>query len=466
MQVGEDAELSTSLFTEQVDGNSIQVDEKILYSGKSYYWNVDGLNENGESLAGPSKSALIVMPSTDNIPLISPIEKVEVDNLNPLLKWGSLLGTSSYTIKLSKDSGFESNLIEEIVSGTDYAIPESNRLQNSTAYFWQAEGATEEKVVTSSLGNFTTPTSASLTIQKLEDEESISISNPIFSWDAVEGVSSYSIRFADNSDFSDSREFKTGAASFEYPGTPSLEFGVPYFWQVSPLNNEGSAIGGWTSARSFTINAAFIVQLELPATGEAVAISNPTFKWGAIEGISKYEIQVSSGEDFSELLWSSAEIVENSTVYPGSGAEPLGYGQIYYWHVRTMGEAGPLGNFSSPFSFELSGDNKVKLEGPLNEESESLTPYFSWIAVRSVIMYTLNLASDASMATLIYSTDSKEVFFQYPGEAPPLGNGTTYYWNVIAKDENGSPIGDASNVGSFKTPAGFIEIEFIYGSGK
>ena len=174
-------------------------------------------------------------------------------------------------------------------------------------------------------------------------------------------MSSYSIRFADNSDFSDTWEFKTGAASFEYPGTPSLEFEVPHFWQISPLNNEGSAIGGWTSARSFTIIAAFIVQLELPATGEAVAVSNPTFKWGAIEGVSNYEIQVSSGEDFSELLWSSAEIVENSTVYPGSGAEPLGYGQIYYWHVRTMGEAGPLGNFSSPFSFELSGENKVKL---------------------------------------------------------------------------------------------------------
>ena len=97
-------------------------------------------------------------------------------------------------------SGFESNLIEEIVSGTDYVIPESNRLQNSTAYFWQAEGATEEKIVTSSPGNFTTLTSASLTIQKLENGESISISNPLFSWDAVEGVSSYSIRFSDKSE--------------------------------------------------------------------------------------------------------------------------------------------------------------------------------------------------------------------------------------------------------------------------
>ena len=70
------------------------------------------------------------------------------------------------------------------------------------------------------------------------------------------------------------------------------------------------------------------------------------------------------------------------------------------------------------------------------------------------------------MAQLVTEKDSKEVFYQYPEEAPPLGNGITYYWNVIAKDENGSPIGDVSNVGSFKMPAGFIEIEFIYGSGK
>ena len=66
------------------------------------------------------------------------------------------------------------------------------------------------------------------------------------------------------------------------------------------------------------------------------------------------------------------------------------------------------------------------------------------------------------ISTLIFSTDAKEVFFQYPKDAPPLNNGTTYYWNVVAKDGNGSPVGDVSDIGSYKTPAGFIEIEFIH----
>ena len=68
------------------------------------------------------------MPSSDNIPLISPVENVEVDNLYPVLKWGSLLGTSSYTFRVSKDPGFESIIIDEIISGTEFIIPESNRL--------------------------------------------------------------------------------------------------------------------------------------------------------------------------------------------------------------------------------------------------------------------------------------------------------------------------------------------------
>ena len=209
---------------------------------------------------------------------------------------------------------------------------------------------------------------------------------------------------------------------------------------------------------------AFIVELELPGNGETATTSKPVFQWGLIEGVSRYEIQVSKIEDFSEILWTSAEIVENSTTYPGSGAEQLSYGQAYFWRVRALGESAPLGNFSSPFSFDLSGENIVKLEGPLAEESETLFPYFSWISVNGASGYTLTLASDETISTIIYSTEATEVFIQYPQGAPPLNNGITYYWNVIAKDENGSPIGDISDTGSFSTPAGSIEVEFMFGT--
>ena len=116
------------------------------------------------------------------------------------------------------------------------------------------------------------------------------------------------------------------------------------------------------------------------------------------------------------------------------------------------------------FSFDLSGENKVVLEGPLSEESETLLPYFSWETVNGASGYTLTLASDESISTIIYTSDLSEVFLQYPDAAPPLSNGITYYWNVLAKDENGSSIGDISDVGSFITPTGTIEIEFIFGT--
>jgi hypothetical protein len=77
--------------------------------------------------------------------------------------------------------------------------------------------------------------------------------------------------------------------------------------------------------------------------------------------------------------------------------------------------------------------------------------------------YTLTLASDESISTIIYTVDATEVFLPYPEAAPPLDHGITYYWNIFAKDENGSPIGDISDVGSFNTPSGTIEIEFIFG---
>jgi hypothetical protein len=104
------------------------------------------------------------------------------------------------------------------------------------------------------------------------------------------------------------------------------------------------------------------------------------------------------------------------------------------------------------------------LEGPLAEESETLFPYFSWISVNGASEYTLTLASDETISTIIHSTKATEVFIQYPQGAPPLNNGIIYYWNVIAKDENGSPIGDISDPGSFSTPAGTIEVQFMFGT--
>ena len=44
---------------------------------------------------------------------------------------------------------FENMVINNIVSGNEATISEENRLNNSTTYFWQVEGATESAVIIS-----------------------------------------------------------------------------------------------------------------------------------------------------------------------------------------------------------------------------------------------------------------------------------------------------------------------------
>jgi len=465
VNVGLDSLLNNKIISEQVNDNSFPIEDGLLNPGTKYYWTVDGLDESGESLAGPSTLALILTPSSDDIiSLISPIGDAQVNNLNPVIKWGAVLGITSYILRVSTEPEFENLVIDNLISGNETTISDENRLNSSTTYYWQVEATTETDVIISDIESFVTPSSTELNIQKLNDEEVISVTNPTFSWEAVEGISAFSIRFSDTPDFSENWPFQIGTTNFQYPGEPPLNYNIPYYWQIIPLNNEGSPIGEWTEPRTFSINTQFIVELELPGNGEVATTSNPTFKWGIIEDAIKYEIQVSNVEDFSEIMWSTSEIINNSTEYPQSGAEPLNYDQSYYWRVRALGEESPLGDFSVPFSFSLSGENKVVLEGPLEETSESLSPYFSWFAVSGTSFYTLTLASDVSVSSIIYSTDVSEVFFQYSSSAPPLENGITLYWQVIAKDENGVSIGDASNVGSFSTPDGSLEIEFMFGN--
>ena len=91
---------------------------------------------------------------------------------------------------------------------------------------------------------------------------------------------------------------------------------------------------------------------------------------------------------------------------------------------------------------------------------------FSWSRIKGTDYYNIIIAADEGMSQLIFESNPNEEFYQYPAEAPPLNSGTKYYWNVIAKDANDSPLGDVSNTGSFSTPSGNIEIELIYEKSK
>ena len=110
---------------------------------------------------------------------------------------------NSYIILIATDPEFSTLVIDEIVSMTEFHIPEDKTLINGTTYYWQIEAATETIVVKSTVGIFSTPPEVEIKILSLENAADISIANPIFSWEGIEGISAYNIQFSQNSDFSE-----------------------------------------------------------------------------------------------------------------------------------------------------------------------------------------------------------------------------------------------------------------------
>ena len=109
-------------------------------------------------------------------------------------------------------------------------------------------------LVKSIKGIFSTPPQIEINILSLDDNENISITNPIFSWEGIEDISAYNIQFSQNSDFSESWLLVSGSNNFEYPSEPILEFNQLYYWRVCALNNEGDRISKWTNPRSFSLS--------------------------------------------------------------------------------------------------------------------------------------------------------------------------------------------------------------------
>jgi len=389
------------------------------------------------------------------------------DTVISSLKWSALTGAASYNVNVATDDNFESILFSETVQGTEKTIPEDFTLINATTYFWRVEAVNSDDAPIgdpSDIGSFSTPPTITLNIHALADGANISTTSPNFSWEAVEGVSTYLIQFAPNSDFSEFWEFQTGSSQFSYSeDAPPLEIDHTYFWRLRPLNNEGRSIGDWSETRSFTFTSAFIVQLESPGNGSTVITALPTFQWERIDAAAKYEILVSDNEDFNEIVWQSDNIVENSTQYPSSGAEPLDFDKTYYWKVRALGEESPLGDFSSVFSFQLSAEYIPQLTSPVNSETESLNPFFTWEDIANVHHYGIRISSNEEFSQIFHESDAGESQYEYPQTGvPPLDYETTYWWKVVALNETGIPMGDPSQMASFTTPSGEIVIDFYF----
>jgi photosystem II stability/assembly factor-like uncharacterized protein len=110
----------------------------------------------------------------------------------------------------------------------------------------------------------------------------------------------------------------------------SLDPGTTYYWQVRVCYG-APTLSKWSEERSFTtaMMAVPFANLCSPACGSQDIILTPNFAWGAVEGATGYEVQLSTTETFTVGVVKGKTMV-SAWVCPTT----LDYATTYYWRVR------------------------------------------------------------------------------------------------------------------------------------
>ena len=186
-------------------------------------------------------------------------------------------------------------------------------------------------------------------------------------------------------------------------------------------------------------NAPSIPQLIEPENNLACTYSTVNFEWERSTDSEGdhifYEFELSENKDFEEPFKTIK--ISNPSV-----SLELEEGKHYYWRVLSIDEEGNASDhdeirsfFTEPSLTYNSIPNTPKLENPLdNATIDTSFSKLEWSSVDSDgDALTFDVYFGISSPPSLIKEDLEESFFEIN-----LDNGTTYYWQIIAKDSHGA----------------------------
>lgn len=174
---------------------------------------------------------------------------------------------------------------------------------------------------------------------------------------------------------------------------------------------------------------------QIPANmAKSIGISSP-FTWSQTYNTSKYHLQVSKNEAFTQLLVNNSNITTNGFV-----VSDLEYESQYWWRVASSNDAG-TSDWSEVFSFTTTTPtpDRPYLAGPANNTVlNTTTPRLHWTSVPGAETYSLQISRDDTFVgfsvryTKSFITDTFDIV-----PAARLSNETDYWWRVKAVNAGG-----------------------------
>ncbi|MFC2130573.1 CAP domain-containing protein [Bacteroidota bacterium] len=294
--------------------------------------------------------------------------------------------------------------------------------------------------------------------------------NVRFEWGTAQGADKYILEIAENSGFSQSeiiyRNDKISATSYQVSGV--LEPMKEYYWRIAGMNDAGR--GDWSPVWSFTTTTApDAPTLAGPADNATEVSLTPTLTWNEADKADKYQVQVSDGDSFGNLLVDVDDVPNTSYTVEN---DVLGTETEYFWKVRSISDISGSSAWSDTrnFTTATAAPGRPDLLSPAQgAKDQSALLGLQWSNVPGAASYNLQICSETNWpdwAIVLDETGIEITYFKVPFDKM-LELETLYFWRVSANGPGGTSdwskngrftVGDASPVEDTPVYSASIEV--------
>ncbi|MCB0121148.1 MAG: hypothetical protein KDE58_02830, partial [Caldilineaceae bacterium] len=248
----------------------------------------------------------------------------------PRLSWKPVAGATIYHVEISNTAGFSQVIAWAKTANTTYIT--YGALPNDT-YYWRVRAGTtstnwgEYSPVRTFTKDWTdNGTFVPQLVSPPDGSERAAFTNDDFTWQPFQGAARYRFEISTDPNFSNVI-YSTITIKAGHTPTKRLANNL-YYWRVTPIDAR-DRFGESSEVWSFQFNWKNQPVLLSPENNIDVAFI-PRFSWTAVQSASKYELQISTQEDFGL----PTTYQTTNTEYTPEKA--LSNDQDYYWRVKAI----------------------------------------------------------------------------------------------------------------------------------
>jgi hypothetical protein len=364
----------------------------------------------------------IASPDIYTPELVSPANNQGGVAPNVELDWNPVVGLAGlyYVVHLSTDEAF-TNPTEFATDLSRYRMAE---LMFGGEYYWKVRavdpsGSSEW----SETRKFTVVTRP---ILRRPNQGATVDCNVELQWDIINGVSHFDYQFDTTAAFNSPELLHFSASgAVNKANAANLLFGTKYYLRLRARH--ASDTSAWSDVRDVTTLNTFA--LRKPDQGATGITPDAELQWTEIKGINKYNIFISTDENF--VHYETYNALKTATrIKP----DTLNFGTQYFWQMAAIHSKDTLMSNVRNFTTVAT----VALAAPANNSTNViLQPILSWTKLTGVRSYALELARNSDFTgTGLYkysinaTTSAGAEQFKVPINV--LDSAFVFYWRVRA----------------------------------